>query len=142
MAIHHPERVRKLAVTGSNVRTDGITEAALNWLVTVKPEDFAPEFREIYERLSPDGPSHWPVVLERIQRMWAVEPDYTLEQMASVKAPTLVIVGDRDLVTAEHAVEMFRAISEAQLCVLPYAGHGVVPEETILKFFNEPVASA
>jgi pimeloyl-ACP methyl ester carboxylesterase len=74
--------------------------------------------------------------------MWSVEPDYTLQQMASVKAPTLVIVGDRDLITAEHCVEMFRAISDAQLCVLPNAGHGVVPAETILKFFNEPVASA
>jgi hypothetical protein len=81
--------------------------------VTVKPEDFAPEFREVYERLSPDGPSHWPVVLERIQRMWSVEPDYTLEQMASVKASTLVIVGDPDLVSAEHSVEVFRAISDA-----------------------------
>ena len=28
---------------------------------------------------------------------------------------------------------MFRAISDAQLCVLPNAGHGVVPEETILR---------
>jgi pimeloyl-ACP methyl ester carboxylesterase len=142
MAMHHPERVRRLAVTGSNFRTDGYVEGALNWLVTVKPEDFAPEFREVYERLSPDGPSHWPVVFERIQRMWSVEPDYTLQQMASVKAPTLVIVGDRDLITAEHCVEMFRAISDAQLCVLPNAGHGVVPAETIRKFFNEPVASA
>ena len=74
--------------------------------------------------------------------MWSVEPDYTLEQMASISAPTLVIVGDRDLITSEHSVEMFRAISDAQLCVLPNAGHGVVPAETILKFFNEPAASA
>jgi pimeloyl-ACP methyl ester carboxylesterase len=142
MAIHHPERVRELAVTGSNFRTEGYVEGVLNWLVTVQPEDWPSEMREIYERLSPDGPSHWPVVFERIQRMWSVEPDYTLEQMASIKAPMLVIVGDRDLITLEHSVEMFRVIPGAQLCVVPNAGHGVVPEETILKFFNEPVASA
>jgi hypothetical protein len=46
------------------------------------------------------------------------------------------------LITPEHSVEMFRAISGAQLCVLPNAWHGVVPEETILTFFNESVASA
>ena len=45
MAMHHPERVRKLAVTGSNFRTDGYIEGALNWLVTVTPEDFAGEFQ-------------------------------------------------------------------------------------------------
>jgi pimeloyl-ACP methyl ester carboxylesterase len=142
MAIHHPERVRKLGVTGANFRTDAYVEGFLNWLVTVKPDDWPPESCKMYERLSPDGPSHWPVVLERLQRMWAVEPEYTLEQMANINAPTLVIVGDRDLITLEHSVEMFRVIPDAQLAVLPNAGHGVVPEETILTFFSEPLASA
>jgi pimeloyl-ACP methyl ester carboxylesterase len=142
IAMHHPERVRKLAVTGSNFRTDGYVEGVFDWLVTVTPEDWPADFRKVYERLSPDGPSHWPIVLKRLQDMWSVEPDYTLEQMASIKAPTLIIVGDRDLIAPEHVVEMFRTISDAQLCVIPNAGHGVVPEETVLKFFNEPVAGA
>jgi len=141
MAIHHPACVRRLSVSGANIRPDGLIEGFLGWFATAKPEDWSPEVRESYERLSPDGPGHWPVVFNRITRMWLVEPDYTEEQIAGITAPTLVIVGDRDLVTAEHAVEMFRAIPDAQLCVIPNAGHGVVPRDTILKFFNEPVAS-
>jgi len=140
MAIHHPERVRKLAVSGSNFRTDAYRENVLEWLLTVAPEDWPQGFREDYERLSPDGPGHWPVVLGRLQRMWSAEPDYTLEQMASVEAPTLVIAGDRDIVTPEHSVEMFRAIPDSQLCLVPGAGHGVHAKDTVLAFFTQPVA--
>jgi pimeloyl-ACP methyl ester carboxylesterase len=49
----------------------------------------------------------------------------------------LIIVGDGDIVTPEHAVEMFRTIPGAHLCVIPHAGHGVMPKETILTFLKE-----
>ena len=141
MAIHHPERVRKLAVTGAGFRADGTSESALAWVLNAKPEDWPPDFRKMYERLSPDGPSHWPIVLERLQRMWSVEPDYTLEQMASITAPTLVIVGDKDIITLEHSVEMFRAIPDSQLCVVPGEGHGVLARETVMAFLHEEASA-
>lgn len=124
-------------MTGSNFRIDAYSGTALEWLTTVKAEEWPPKFRQIYERLSPDGPNHWPIVLERLQRMWAVEPNYTLADMAGVKAPTLVIAGDGDLITPEHSVEMLRAIPDAQLCIVPGEGHGVIPKETILTFLQE-----
>jgi pimeloyl-ACP methyl ester carboxylesterase len=136
IAIHHPERVTKLAVTGANSRADGYTAENLEWARTFKPADLP--VSEAYARLSPDGADHWPIVLERLQRMWPVEPNFTREEMQSIKAPALIIIiGDGDIVTPEHAVEMFRTIPGAQLCVVPHAGHGVMPKETILEFLNE-----
>ena len=140
IAIHHAEMVTKLAVTGANSRVDGYTAENLEWARTFKPADVP--VSEAYARLSPDGPDHWPIVLERLQRMWPVEPNFTREEMQGIKAPTLIIIGDGDIVTPEHAVEMFRAISGAQLCVVPHAGHGVMPKETILAFLNEIPADA
>ena len=134
IAIRHPERVTKLVVTGTNSRTDGYT--GKHWeAVNASPDDWPAS--EAYGRLSPDGVEHWPIVLGRLQRMWAVEPNFTREEMQSIKAATLIIVGDRDLVTPEHAVEMFRTIPVAQLCVVPHAGHGVMPKDTILTFLKE-----
>ena len=69
--------------------------------------------------------------------MWAAEPSFTSKQLGRITAPTLIIIGDRDIVTPEHAVEMFRTIPDAQLCVVPHAGHGVLPNETILTFLQE-----
>jgi pimeloyl-ACP methyl ester carboxylesterase len=140
MAMNHPDLVTKLVVSGANFRTDAYSGDTLQWLLTVTPDKWPQAFREEYERLSPDGPGHWPVVLPRIQRMWTVEPDFTDGQMASIKAPTLVIVGDRDVITPEHAVAMFRAIPAAQLCVVPNEGHGAIARETVLTFLQAPAA--
>ena len=135
MAIHHPERVAKLAVTGANSDTDGYTEENLEWARTFNPDD--QPVSDEYARLSPDGADHWPIVLGRLQPMWAAEPSFTREELQSIKAHTLIIIGDGDIVTPEHAVEMFRIIPAAQLCVVPHAGHGVMPKETILTFLQE-----
>jgi len=135
LAIHHPERVAKLAVTGANSRTDGYTAENLELVRSLNPD--AEPVSDAYARLSPDGAEHWPIVLRRLQRMWAVEPSFTREQLQSIEAPTLVIVGDADIVTPEHAVEMFRTIPAAQLCVVPHSGHGVMPKETILTVLQE-----
>ena len=135
MAIHHPERVTKLAVTGANSCSDGYTAENLEWARTFNPDE--EPISDAYARLSPDGAAHWPILLRRLQPMWAVEPSFTHEELQSIKASTLIIVGDGDIVTPEHAVEMFRTIPGAQLCVVPNAGHGVMPKETILTFLQE-----
>jgi len=140
VAIHHPELVTRLVVTGANTSTDGYTEANLEWVRTFGPDGVA--VPEEYGRLSPDGRNHWPTLLERLKAMWLVEPSFTPEQIQGVSAPTLIIIGDGDIVTPEHAVEMFRTIPHAQLCVVPHAGHGILPMETILTFLQEPTTMA
>ena len=135
MAIHHPARVTKLAVTGANCRTDGYTAENLELVRSFDPD--AEPVSDAYARLSPDGAGHWPTLLRRLKPMWTAEPSFTCEQLQSIEAPTLIIVGDGDIVTPEHAVEMFRTIPAAQLCVVPHSGHGVMPKETILTFVQE-----
>ena len=135
MAIHHPERVTKLAVTGANSHTHGYTAENLEWVRTFDPDDLPAS--EAYALLSSDGADHWPILLGRLKPMWIAEPSFTSEELQSIRAPTLIIIGDGDIVTPEHAVEMFRTIPDAQLCVVPHAGHGVMPKETILTFLQE-----
>ncbi len=134
IALHHPERVTKLVVTGSNTRTDGYTEENIEYARTLDPStETAPE---TYARLSPDGADHWPVVLGRLLPMWKTEPAFTHDEVRRIGAPSLVIVGDRDIVTLEHAVEMFRTLPDAQLCVVPNAGHGAMPTDSVLTFLS------
>jgi pimeloyl-ACP methyl ester carboxylesterase len=140
IAIHHPERVSKLAVTGANARFDGYTAENQEWARSFDP--LSQPVSDDYMRHSPDGAEHWPVVLGRLKPMWAAEPSFTNEELQSIEAPTLLIIGDRDIVMPEHAVEMFRTIPGAQLCVVPNAGHGAMPEETVLTFLQEGASSA
>jgi pimeloyl-ACP methyl ester carboxylesterase len=140
MAIHHPERVTKLAVSGANARFEGYTTENQEWIRGFDPS--SEPVSEKYAQLSPDGVEHWPVFLGRLQTMWAVEPSLTNEELQSIEAPTLLVFGDRDIVTPEHAVEMFKSIPGAQLCVVPNACHGTMPEEAVLTFLHEEATSA
>ena len=48
---------------------------------------------------------------------------WTPKEIKSIDAPTLVIIGDHDIIRLEHAVLMFRLLSTAQLAVLPGTDH-------------------
>jgi len=53
------------------------------------------------------------------------------DSVRSVRAPTLIVLGDRDIVKPEHAVELTRLISGARLLVLP-GGHGDYIREAVM----------
>jgi pimeloyl-ACP methyl ester carboxylesterase len=53
------------------------------------------------------------------------------ELVKSVRSPALVVVGDRDIVRLEHAVELTRLISGARLLILP-GGHGDYLGEAVM----------
>jgi len=57
-----------------------------------------------------------------VQRMKSFQ-DWTDEQIHTIKAPTLIVNGDSDVCSVEHAVEMYRMIPNARLSILP-GGHG------------------
>jgi pimeloyl-ACP methyl ester carboxylesterase len=59
-------------------------------------------------------------------RGFADVPDETVR---AVRTPTLVVMGDRDVATPEHAVSLFRLLPQARLLILP-SGHGHYLGET------------
>ena len=56
------------------------------------------------------------------------DPD---DEVRSVRAPTLIALGDRDIVKLEHALELTRLIADARLLILP-AGHGDYIGEAVM----------
>ena len=57
-----------------------------------------------------------------VQRM-KVFKGWTDEQIKSIQAPVLVINGNNDVGSPEHAVEMLRTIPNCELAIFP-GGHG------------------
>jgi pimeloyl-ACP methyl ester carboxylesterase len=86
------------------------------------------EMHEVYDRVSPDGPEHFPVVLEKMMRMWREEPDIALSELAGVRAPVLLMQGDDDIVKVEHSAALAATLPAAQLAVIPGGSH-IVPLE-------------
>ena len=76
------------------------------------------------------------------------EPHIPLGDLARIGAPTLVMVGDDDLLSMDHTVALWRAIPNSELAVVPGTSHTLVWEKPqlvnrlILDFLgNEPVAT-
>jgi pimeloyl-ACP methyl ester carboxylesterase len=66
---------------------------------------------------------------------------FTREQLQRITAQTLIVHGDRDpYYPVEMALELFRAIPESALWVVPYGGHGPVFEPLARAFVHEAVA--
>jgi pimeloyl-ACP methyl ester carboxylesterase len=84
--------------------------------------------RAEYDRVSPDGPAHFPVVYAKTLRMLAAEPELDLASLAAVAAPTLVLQGDRDEVTLEHGAAVAAALPHGRFAVLP--GTHALPVES------------
>ena len=130
VAIQRPDLVDKLVVIGANFDVSGVVPEAAEMLSSMDPdgEDMA-MFRELYSAHSPDGAEHWPVVFRKFVEMIEHEPTIPVDELARIGSPTLVLVGDDDMVTLEHTNELYRAIPNAQLAVVPGASHAVLMEK-------------
>ncbi len=137
LAAEHPELVRTLTVTGSGFSSTGYVPGAMEGLVALSPadEDMV-MFVAMYALASPDGPEHFPEVWEKVRTMW-VEPFDWTAKVQRISAPTLVIVGDDDYVSVEHAQEFSRTVENGQLAVVPGASHLAPMEKPDL--FNQLV---
>lgn len=130
MALEHPSRVRSVVSISGNINPDAFVsdeEAA----GTMSAEASAQLERE-YGELSPDGPEHGPVILEKLMQLWLNEPQITPEMLATVTAPVLVMAGDHDMVRPDHTLQIARSIPGAQVAILPGAGHLVFNDRPAL----------
>jgi pimeloyl-ACP methyl ester carboxylesterase len=62
-----------------------------------------------------------------VQRMREFK-GWTPAQIRTIRSPTFLIVGDRDIVRVEHAVHMQHLLPDARLAVFPAADHLAMTE--------------
>jgi pimeloyl-ACP methyl ester carboxylesterase len=130
IAAARPDLVRKLVVIGTNYDAAGVAPEAVAMFAEMTPDSPGmARLRGLYEMHSPDGPEHWPVVFVKFIEMAQREPHIDVAELARIPAPTLVLVGDDDMVSLEHTVSLFRAIPDAELAVVPGTSHTVLMEK-------------
>jgi pimeloyl-ACP methyl ester carboxylesterase len=64
--------------------------------------------------------------------MYTTEPTFTVDDLAGMTMPVLAIVGDDDCIDLDHVVELYRALPNGQLAVVPAASHLVALEKPAL----------
>jgi pimeloyl-ACP methyl ester carboxylesterase len=129
LALARPDLVSKLVLIGTAANADGYTGETRADNASLTPESLPPFIRSAYNRLSPDGAEHFPVMFEKLAAVWRAEPNHPLADLNRLTAQTLLMLGDDDVLTVEHAAAMQQAIPNAHLAVIPGASHGLLFEK-------------
>ena len=144
VAMQRPELVKRLVLISGGFNKSGEAMPDAEWNVDQIFEFLGPTYGEV----SPDGIDHFRVVATKIGEMAAVEPNLRASDLANVPQRTLVMFSDDDLMTMTHVVEMYDALPNAELAVVPGTSHFLMQEKPalvnaiVLDFLtNEPVAT-
>jgi pimeloyl-ACP methyl ester carboxylesterase len=112
----------KVAIFGTAYNNDGLVLGLVDNLKKLKAEEVPKQFYDGYVRVAPDA-KQWPALVAKVANMLPNAKGFSPKDVRSIKAPTLIMIGDADIVRPEHAVQMFRLHQHAQLAVLPGASH-------------------
>lgn len=122
VAAHRPDLVTALVLVSCAFDPAGLL---------VRPDvggEFPPQVVDAYGEVSPDGAGHFPVIARKIAESVDDGAPLTPADLARVTCPTLVVAADDDIVTLEHTVELYRALSDGHLAVVPGASHLLLHE--------------
>jgi pimeloyl-ACP methyl ester carboxylesterase len=121
LAIRHPDRIRRLVAISANFDVDGL-------LASSTSEAEIPRRPIRYALMAPD-PAHWPTLYRKVLTMWQTQPHYTLSDLRHIKAPTLIMAGEMDIVKREHTDELTKAIAHSQEVIIEGGTHAVIYEK-------------
>ena len=135
LAIRHPEKVKKLAITGANLSPD----------TTAVSEDIYEMVMTYYSKLKNKTNKTASENLQlKLVRLEADEPHIPPTALHAIKIPTLVIGGDHDILKPSHTLLIFKNIPNAYLWILPNSGHSTPVaykdefNKTVDAFFSTP----
>lgn len=127
IAIHHPEKVDKLATFGAN-------------LFPGKKAVFTEIDQLVNDTLKITKDPH----TKNLYTLLAHQPNITDKDLQRIKCPVLIMSGDRDAIRLEHSIRIFDNIENSNFFVMPGATHFGSYEKPelfnliLLSFFNDP----
>jgi pimeloyl-ACP methyl ester carboxylesterase len=134
LAMRHPEKVKKLAVTGANLTPD--TSAVDSWVYnSVMDYNASLAKQEQTPKVKND---------RKLAHLLSYEPHISTQQLGKIKCPTLVMGGDHDVLLPKHTLLIAESIPNSYLWILPNSGHSTPIfykdqfNEVVNNFFKNP----
>jgi pimeloyl-ACP methyl ester carboxylesterase len=149
LALRHPTLIGKLVSLSATYRRDGWYPSVLEGIKGVSAAAFAgTPVEKAFMDHTPDAAA-FDAYLEKMKVLNVEDQNISDAQMRSISAKTMVIVGDADGVTPEHALAMFKLrgggdevaaatgtlekVPAARLVILPATSHiGISGESAVL----------
>jgi pimeloyl-ACP methyl ester carboxylesterase len=135
-AIDHPEVVNRLILVSTAYSRAGIRPEFLVGMSAMNADAaqtmLETPMYQFYSSAAP-RPEEWPTLVSKVGAMLAQDYDWS-EDVATITAPVLIVVGDSDYIPPSHGVELFGLLGgdvagdfvgmpTSQLAVLPSTSH-------------------
>ncbi len=119
LALRHPRKVRRLVATGANLSPDSLALTPALWRQQQKgyQENKHTSFTDAQRR------NDW-----KVFKLDVFQPNVPLTALRRISAPAFIVAGDRDVITLEHTVAIYRHLRRARLWVVPDCGHATLQE--------------
>jgi pimeloyl-ACP methyl ester carboxylesterase len=156
IAIRQPEMVGKLALASLTFNAEGFHPGTQEQIEDADPAALdGSVFQLAYVDVAPD-PDGWRGLVAKVNALDRHFDGWPAEEIAALRAPTMVIVGDSDIATPEHAVELFRlrgggvegdtnGLPNSELAILPGTTHLTIVDRAdwlasmVTRFLERPV---
>jgi len=122
IAIRHPQVVNKIILASALAKRSGVPPQFWDFMKQASLDNMPAPLKEAYLKVSPSQKGLQAMHDKDAQRM-VVFKDIADESITAIKAPTLIIIGDKDVITPEHALQLHRLIANSELAIIP-GGHG------------------
>jgi pimeloyl-ACP methyl ester carboxylesterase len=116
LAIRHPGKVKRLAITGANLWPDSTAISGADYLGGMSYYDTLGKM--------PQTPNI--IHTRKLVKLDAFEPHITRDQLQKIQCPVLVIGGDHDIILPQHTLLIAQSIPGAYLWILPNSSHSTL----------------
>lgn len=122
IAIRYPDLVDKMVLGSALAKRNGVPAGFWDFMQAARLENMPEQLKVAYHKVSknPDGLQ---IMHDKDAKRMVNFRGIPDEKIESIKAQTLIIIGDKDVIKPEHALEMHRQIVNSDLAIIP-GGHG------------------
>jgi pimeloyl-ACP methyl ester carboxylesterase len=132
VAIRHPKIVDKIILGSALAKRNGVPDWFWGFMEQAKLENMPEQLKIGYKKVANDT-NGLQVMHDRDAKRMVNFKDISDEHIKSIKVPTLIIIGDKDVISPEHAIELHKQITNSELAIIP-GGHGeYIGEVTTIK---------
>lgn len=118
MALRHPAIINKMIIASSFYKRSAAVPQFWEGFNSATIDVMPQSLKDGFLKVNNDPQALQNMFNKDVQKMKTFK-GWSEEQMRSINAPVLIINGNNDVGSVEHAVEMFRTIPGSQLAVLP-----------------------
>jgi pimeloyl-ACP methyl ester carboxylesterase len=132
IAIRHPALVRRLVVASGFYKRSGVPAQFWEGMAHATLDNMPQGLKDAYLAIVPD-PKRLRAMFERDKQRMLTFQDWKDDDLRAIKAPTLLLAGDQDVMLPEHIVQMYRLLPHGRMAILPGAHGAYLGEATVTR---------